>query len=170
MAPPVFDTCFTPFVYAQPVDRLIAQFKHQHRLIVGHILSELTADAWLAHDCNLPDLLVPVPLHKDRRRSRGFNQAEEIAKVLSRRAGIPLDNQSCTRVIATPDQKALTATERQKNLRQAFRLNKTLKGASVGIVDDVVTTAATVTEIARLIRAAGADRITIIALARTSLT
>jgi len=167
--PPPFDRCFAPFSYAWPVDRLIGQFKNRHRLAVGRVLARVMSQAYCEAADRLPDLLLPVPLHPRRLRERGHNQAAEIALVLAGYTGSPVDEDLCRRIRNAPAQKTLNAGRRRQNLRQAFALRRELDGERIGIVDDVVTTGATVGEIARLLLAAGAGGVEVIALARTPL-
>ena len=169
VAPPPFERCFAPFAYSWPVDRLINDFKNHNRLILGKMLAHALSNAWLAdaRPMNLPDTLIPVPLHKHRLRTRGFNQSLEIAEVLADAGGIRLDNRLCRRIREAAPQKSLTARQRRHNLRGAFVLDRSPRGERVGIVDDVVTTAATVSEIGRLLLSSGAVSVEVIALART---
>jgi len=151
------------------MDRLIGQFKNRHRILVGKVLARVVSQAYgEAADC-LPDLLLPVPLHPGRLRQRGHNQAAEIAAVLAERTGSPVDDGLCRRIRNAPAQKTLNAASRRQNLRQAFALRRELDGERIGIVDDVVTTGATVGEISRLLLSAGAGSVEVIALARTPL-
>ena len=115
----------------------------------------------------LPDCLIPVPLHELRYRQRGFNQAHVIANHLSARLHIPLDDSTVTRVVASDQQAALGARDRAKNMRRAFTVNHTVNGKSIAIVDDVYTTGATCTALAKSLLAAGASRVDVWAFART---
>ncbi|HKI73483.1 MAG TPA: ComF family protein [Pseudomonadales bacterium] len=169
--PPPFERCFAPFRYAWPIDRLVSDFKQRGRIIVGKMLAHAVSTAYIAETApeRFPDVLVPVPLHKRRLRHRGFNQSVEIADVLSDHTGRPVDNHLCRRVKDAAPQKSLDAKQRSRNLRDAFAIDGDPEGLSVAIVDDVVTTAATVSEISRLFLARGASRVEVIALARTPL-
>jgi ComF family protein len=114
------------------------------------------------------DCVVPVPLHWLRRWRRGYNQSSSLALGLSSRLGLPLQNWWLKRIRNTPSQKALSRTARQENVRGAFQVRSSAacKGRSILLVDDVVTTGATVHEAARVLRAAGAGRVVVAALAR----
>ena len=114
------------------------------------------------------DAVVPVPLHPSKLRQRGFNQSERLARVVAEERGWQLDTSGVVRVRKTRVQALLEGSEREKNVRGAFacRLGQRYAGQSVLIVDDVLTTGSTVSEVARVIRDAGASRICIIALAR----
>ncbi|XOV87125.1 MAG: ComF family protein [Pseudomonadota bacterium] len=163
-APPPFQQCIAPLRYATPVDRMIQAFK-QGNLLFGHTLAQLITPEVMKGA--RPDVLVPVPLHPSRRRSRGFNQALEISRVIAADTGIPLDPALCQRIINTPAQRLLNRQQRQKNLRGAFIASTRAAGQHVGLVDDVVTTGATVSEIATTLLRAGATAVSVFALART---
>jgi ComF family protein len=101
-------------------------------------------------------LLVPVPLAQARRRSRGFNQAEIIAREVARTTGNALAGDAVRRVRDTPAQAELSARQRADNLSDAFSADSVLHGATVILVDDVITTGATISHVAAACRAAGA--------------
>jgi ComF family protein len=108
-----------------------------------------------------------LPLAIDRQRERGYNQAQEIARVISARTGIQLLPRGLSRVRATPPQAALPWTERAKNVRGAFLCELDLSGVSVALVDDVMTTGASLTEAARVLKASGAASVENWVVART---
>jgi len=114
-----------------------------------------------------PHLLLPVPLHKNRLKLRGFNQAAEIAQVVGDACDIKTNTRACSRNKDTADQKSLPAHLRKDNVAQVFRLNRNFNGYRIAIVDDVITTGSTVTALAELLRQKGASSIEVIALART---
>ncbi len=112
--------------------------------------------------------LVPVPLHRRRLIERGFNQAFEIARPLAAATGKPLLVRGIHRQVNTQPQSLLAAHERSGNLRSAFRIRGNLKGMTVVIVDDVITTGATVNALAAALREAGASEVHAWALARVA--
>lgn len=116
-----------------------------------------------------PDLIIPVPLHDNRLKSRGFNQAEEIARYLGKKLQIPIANKRCRRIKDTPTQTGLTAAERRKNLRGAFQMKHSLEGQHIVIIDDVMTTGQTMLEVAKAARASGAKTIDLWAISRAVL-
>jgi len=118
-------------------------------------------------NAEMPELIIPVPLHVKRLRERGYNQALEIARTLGRELSIPVESGSCTRVLATIPQTGLQQNERRRNIRGAFRVLHTPKAAYVAIVDDVVTTGSTVSELTRVLMKAGVKRVDVWAAART---
>jgi ComF family protein len=167
--PPPYDAAFALCRYAAPVDRLIVGLKFHGRLGLSRLLGELMAEAIAASGRGLPELLVPVPLHGSRLRRRGFNQALEIARPLGRSLGIPVDYRCCERVRATAAQTGLSAVDRRRNVKGAFRAIKDMEGRSIALVDDVVTTGNTAAELARALRQAGAKRIEVWSCARSVL-
>ncbi|WP_328986818.1 ComF family protein [Thiorhodovibrio winogradskyi] len=166
--PPAYDRCIALFRYQGAVTRLIGDFKFRQRLHLGRLFGQLLAEAarWQP-DVSLPELLVPVPLHPSRLRQRGYNQSLEVARVASHELGIDVDGGRIERVVATPPQLRLARAERQSNVRDAFRVRQPLCARHVAIVDDVVTTGATVGELARVLRQAGVERVDVWAVGRT---
>jgi len=165
---PSFVHCFAAFEYAAPMNKLIAQFKNQHNLVIGHVLSQVLANSYLSQHLILPDLWLPMPLHEQKLKQRGFNQAVEIADVLAKVTGRPLANNLCRRIKLTKDQKSLSLSQRRTNVKHAFELAQSPAGKSIAIVDDVVTTSATVGELSKLLLDSGATEIQVVCLARTS--
>lgn len=165
--PPLFSHCYSAFKYAAPVDTLINQFKNHSKLVNGKVLSVIMARSYVSDHIIVPDFWLPVPLHKNRLKSRGFNQAFEIATTLADMTQRPINSRLCRRIAHTPDQKSLNFTDRQANIRKAFILDQTLSGETIGIVDDVITTSATVSELTRLLLQNGAGDIQVVSLART---
>lgn len=165
--PPPF-TAFAPFLYAEPLDRLILALKFGGRLYLGRTLGALLAGAVSEQVPELPDLLVPVPLHPARLRERGYNQAMELARPIGRRLGIPAV-EAVRRLRPTSGQAGLSAKERRNNVRGSFAIadEGAVEGKRVAIVDDVFTTGATVTEVAKCLQRAGAASVLVWALART---
>jgi|TARA_Y100000310_G_scaffold344463_1_gene457360 ComF family protein len=154
--------------YVAPIDRLIIEFKYNRKLLIGKVLSYLLARHLLdSYQDSTPELLIPVPLHPKRLRERGFNQALEIADVISDCCRIPIDNRSCSRVKHTDAQRNLSARQRQRNIRNAFRLDREISVGKVAIVDDVVTTGATVAELSSTLLAHGVAEVHVWAIART---
>ena len=143
------------FAYTEPVSTLIAGFKYRAALQQGRVLGELLAGQLREHygGRGLPELLVPVPLHPVRLRERGFNQALVLARQLGRSLDIPVAPEALLRNRQTPAQQGLSAKQRKRNLRGAFRAQADFQGlGSIALVDDVVTTMSTAHEIARVLR------------------
>jgi ComF family protein len=121
----------------------------------------------LAGTTTLPDFIVPMPLHPIRLRERGFNQAMEIGQSVSRHFGAALLPTACKRIKDTPSQAGLPWKEREKNIRNAFVCEANLTGRRIAILDDVLTTGATLNELAKVIRQCGASEVTGWIIART---
>lgn len=171
--PPHFRQVIAPFIYRFPVDSLIPAFKYHQQLALGRLLVPLLIAA-IRHQHEeqqqaLPDLVLPMPLHRQRQALRGYNQAYELARPVARALGIPLDRHSLRRSRSTPHQQGLSADQRQRNLRHAFYCPREQQadGLHLALVDDVVTTGATADEASRTLLAAGAASVSIWALART---
>ena len=165
---PPFSAAWAPYRYAHPLDLLEARFKFHGDLAAGRVLADLMADAALAlPDSSRPALLLCVPLHAQRLRERGYNQALELAKPLAARLAIPLDAHLLQRVRSTTAQTGLDAKARRRNLRGAFALRAgSPLPAHVAIIDDVMTTGTTLRECALVLRRAGVARVDAWALAR----
>jgi len=161
--PPRFDRVSAAFVYAWPLAPLIHHYKY-----AGHLaLATLLAQALSARLAGNADLIIPMPLAPQRLLSRGFNQALEIARVVSRATGVPLAAKACRRVRDTAPQASLPWRERAQNIRGAFVCDADLRGKRVAVIDDVMTTGATLNELARNLRLAGALEIQGWMVART---
>lgn len=164
--PPPFDEALCAFRYDFPLDRLLVNLKFHARLGFARATGDLLADYVRAHRQIAPDALVPMPLHRERLRRRGFNQATEIARRLGKRLALPVLTGVCVRRRPTSAQSALSAAARQRNVRGAFAVAAPLPYRRLAIVDDVMTTGATATEAARALRAAGADTVVLWSVAR----
>lgn len=154
------------FHYAFPVDALIAAFKYQGRLTLtdalGELLSARMPPAWQ------DSLLVPVPVHAQRLRQRGYNQAALLAREVASRLHMPCLPDRLQRLRATTMQKSLSPEQRVENLAQAFAWQgPPLQGCHVLVIDDVLTTGATLGAITRVLLAAGAGEVRALVLART---
>ncbi len=167
---PPFASAWAPFRYGHPLDLLEARFKFRADLAAGRVLAGLLADRACADVPSLPELVVPVPLHPARLRERGYNQALELARPLARALAIPLRHDLLVRTRATPPQTGFDAQTRRRNLRGAFAVAPgSVLPAHVALVDDVMTTGATLHECARVLRRAGVARVDAWALARAPL-
>lgn len=172
MQPPAFERVVAPWTYNFPIDSLITRFKHSAKWPYGHLLGDLLAQS-LQHrfndDLPRPDVLVPVPMSTRRLRQRGFNQAAMLARWLSERLDVPIDERLLLRPQDTNAQQDLNAEARKRNLHHAFALasDASVKGRHLALVDDVLTTGATAQALALLLLDAGAIRVDVYCLART---
>jgi ComF family protein len=171
-APPPFTSALVPYRYAWPLDAVIRRLKYgrqwSHARVLGHLLAQHAADVAHARVRPLPQLLIPVPLHPERERLRGANQAFEIARVAGRRLGVRVDPLACVRLRDTPAQARLGADERRHNLDAAFAVRRLRGARHVALVDDVMTTGSTLAALARAVLAAGATHVEAWAVARAS--
>ena len=159
------DAVVAPFTYGPPLDHYVQALKYRGARAMGRAFALLLKPS-LAHVGGV-DALVAVPLHRSRFRERGYNQAQEIARVLARALGVPAMMRGITRHVATPAQAGQGALERRRSVARAFRVTRDLTGLRIAIVDDVVTTGATVNALAVELKAAGAARCVVLAVART---
>ncbi|MCP4188256.1 MAG: ComF family protein [Gammaproteobacteria bacterium] len=163
--PPHWQHLLTPFQYQGLTRELLMRFKFSESLYLANTLVK-TAIHYFELQKPQPEVLLPVPLHHDRLMQRGYNQAFEIAQLLSRELNIKVDTQSLQRLRHTEAQAGLTAYAREKNILNAFGCRKPLGYQHVAVVDDIVTTGATANEITRVLHRAGVETIEIWALAR----
>lgn len=161
--PPAFEHVAAAFAYTFPVDAVICALKYGRRLALAPVLGAVFAKE-VAPDA---DVLVPMPLAPKRHSERGFNQALELARSISIRHRIPIAATACRKVVETPPQAALPWKERARNVRRAFVCDTSFDGLRVAIVDDVLTTGATMNELAQVLRKAGAIAVSGCVLART---
>lgn len=169
--PPAFDVTVAAAAYALPLDRLVLQLKFSGRLALARLLGEAMADAALAAPGLVrPDVLCPVPLGPRRLAERGYNQALEMARPLARRLGVPLQARMALRVRETLAlSRSASPMERRAHIAGAFAAPRRdwLDGRHIGLVDDVMTSGATMNELAALMKRYGAARITCLVFART---
>jgi ComF family protein len=162
--PPMFSKAVAALHYAFPVDAALKAFKFDGQLYYAPAFASLLLPLLQSHFVDT-DALVPVPLHRWRHAYRGFNQATEICRLLSRAAGVPMDR-AVRRIRATASQSGLDAAARRRNLKRAFVVNKPLRCRRPVIIDDVMTTGATCRQISRLLVDAGAESVGVLVVAR----
>jgi len=166
--PPAFDYTVAALQYAFPADALIHSLKYRESLAMATLLADLLmAQMDGATSSTLSDFIVPMPLHPARLQQRGFNQALEIARRVSKKYGIALLPGACQRIKDTPPQTGLPWKEREKNIRGAFACEIDLTGKHVAVLDDVMTTGTTLNELAKVLRKRGATRVSAWVVART---
>lgn len=170
--PPAFDATIVASDYVPPIDRLVLALKFGNQLALAPLFAHTLRDALLSErQLPLPMLLTAVPLGRQRLAERGFNQALEIAKPLSRALGIALDPHLVARLRDTQAQALLHPDERHKNIRHAFVVPDDaaalVHGRHIGVVDDVITTGETLNELAATLKRFGATRVTNFVFTRT---
>lgn len=163
-APPAFDRCRAGWRFAYPLDSLVHAFKYRRQRWLRRPLAALLAQT-LPETVEV-DAIVPMPLDPAHLAERGFNQARDLGAALARRYGLPLLTRAARRRPAGLRQAGLPFEQRRRNVRGVFSAI-TPAPRRVAIVDDVVTSAATVEELAGVLRRAGAERIEIWTLTRT---
>jgi len=163
--PQPFERTVAAFSYSFPVNQLIKALKFHERLILVNFL----ADELAQHITVRPDSVVALPLHPSRLRERGFNQSQLLAARIAGQLHLPLLTSACQRVRDTPSQSSLPWKERDKNMRQAFAVTPAapVRGRHIAIVDDVMTTGASIGELARALKQAGASEVSAWVVART---
>ncbi len=165
--PPAFDTAYSPYRYEAPISNLVRALKFDQQLHHARLLGTLLG-RWLAPALHRrPDLIIPVPMHRRRQGERGFNQALELARFVGKTLDLPVAAGAVVRVRETPPQVGLKRRERQRNLRRAFAVRDDgITGASLLLIDDVMTTGATLHQLAATLRRHGASEITAATVAR----
>jgi ComF family protein len=163
--PPDFDNTHVSFAYQEPIRHLIHGLKFSSRFVNARLLATLMADQ-LQTIPNKPDLLIPVPLHPQRYRQRGFNQSIVLTRHLSKILLIPTNLNNCHRIRNNIPQAELGAKQRRRNLRRTFSAQPLTDIKSVAIIDDVMTTGSTVRALATVLKHSGVDNIQIWVCAR----
>lgn len=166
--PPPFDRTIPALDYVFPVNVLVQRFKFRRSFACGAVLSDRLLKAVKpirADQASMPELLVPVPLHPLRQFTRVYNQAELIAFDISRNLGIPVRPGLLRRTRRTRSQPGLNAAERQKNLKGSIKA-RCVNVKHLAVVDDVMTTGATVSECATALKNAGVEYVSVWVAAR----
>lgn len=172
LTPPSFDAARGALLYAGPIQELIHRHKYGHKAHLRRPLALLAIQHLTPFVQSVaPDVIVPVPLHRDRLRERGFNQAVLMGAVLAREWRLPLLRHTLRRVRPTVAQVTLSAPERRVNVRGAFAVSDpaAVEGRRVLLVDDVSTTGSTVAECSRVLRGAGAGAVFVATVALAPL-
>lgn len=164
-SPPAFDRTIAVFRYAHPVDAMLQRYKYQHRLHLAEPFADMMLET--LHEQPSPDLIIPMPLHALRLRERGFNQSLEIARYLAKRLELPLETAAVVRTKLSPPQASLPLKARVKNMKHAFACTRRFDGLRIALVDDVMTTGASLNALAKAIKDAGAEQVECWVLART---
>jgi ComF family protein len=148
------------------MDALLRALKYREQLQIAKLAAEHLA--LKLEDRPRPDLVIPMPLHPHRLRERGFNQAAEIARHAARILDFQLDPDAALRVRATEPQAGLPLSKRTKNMRGAFATARDLTGKRIAVIDDVMTSGASLNELAKTLKAAGAVSVECWIAARTN--
>jgi ComF family protein len=164
--PPPFDYARAAALYLDPLRAAVHAFKFHGKRALARPLADLVVEQCGPGFLVEADALVPVPLAPARERERGFNQAVLLAERVGRALGRPVQSRWLGRARPTQPQSELTADERRRNVRGAFRAAPAVAGRHVVVLDDVLTTGATAAECARALRAAGARIVGVVTVAR----
>ncbi|WP_240674182.1 ComF family protein [Crenobacter cavernae] len=162
---PAFDALFAPYRYDYPLAELLHHYKYGKALGDGALLASLLA-GFAHHKQGSADLVVPVPLAKERLAERGFNQCDALALALADIMKSVFSPKLCWRKRNTPAQARLDLTARRRNLDDAFGVESRLDGLCVAIVDDVASSGSTLSALAFSLKKQGAKRVEAWALAR----
>ena len=174
----LFDQIHALGDYSKPLSTLIKQLKYQQQLVAGELLAQLLLKSiqlrYTQKELSQFDFLLAVPLHPKKLQQRGFNQAQIICDSLHQQLQIPILTNQVLRNKQTTAQEGLSISKRKANLRDAFIYNEhspeSLTGKNVVIVDDVVTTGATINSLCRVLQKTGVNSVTVFCICRTSLT
>lgn len=167
-APPPLAQMRAPLRYAEPTSRLIHRLKYEGYFALGRPLARRLVAGWPAWRPS-PDLIVPIPLHPRRHFRRGYNQSELLARPLAEAVGVPFSATALRRTRHTPPQVGLGPEARAANVQGAFdAVPSEVAGRVVLLVDDVLTTGATMSAAAEALLAAGAAAVSAYCLARVS--
>ncbi|WP_164521437.1 ComF family protein [Iodobacter ciconiae] len=162
--PPAFDFSLAAFAYTAPITQLIiaAKFSENWSLLptLGQLLLKRVSSA------ARPDFIVPLPLHPERLKERGYNQAFELAKPIARQLQLTLRPELLKRHINTEHQARLSQAERHKNMQQAFSTKSNIEGKHIVLIDDVMTSGSSLHAAASCLKEAGAARVDNWVLAR----
>ena len=162
----LIDAVRSPFIYDRPLAIYLRAFKYRRQRQLGRALGQLLGAEINSSEIEL-DVLVSMPLHPRRLRSRGYNQADEIAGSIARLLGRPLLVAGIRRSVATRPQTELDRKARLNGPAGSFAVSRDLSGTRVAIVDDVITTGATVNALAKALKSAGALRVEAWSVARS---
>lgn len=164
--PPDFDESVAAFHYQFPVDQLLHRYKYGAHLALSSFFVERL---WQAAATRIaPDVVVAIPLSRERLAERGFNQAAVLADGVARRLGVSTDHGLLRRVRHTQPQAKLEWASRQANVKDAFVAVGNVQGKRVALLDDVMTTGATLNEAARVLKQRGATRVIAWVVARAA--
>lgn len=165
--PPPQAASFVPYLYQYPIPALVIGAKFSGHLNLSRLLGQCLAHSLRKSRTAWPEILIPVPLHPSRLRNRGYNQALEIARPLGKILQIPIAVDLCIRSGAITPQEGLSKAERRSNVSGAFKVVRPIVARHIALIDDVVTTGSTTSELARVLLQAGAECIEVWGVART---
>ena len=165
----LFNDCIAGLIYQPPVSNMLQRIKYSGRIVYLKPLTQHFKQELNRHYCERPwpETLIPVPMHWWKQRVRGFNQANLIAKDLSKSLDIPFLDRHIRRTHNYPPQFGLSAPQRRRNIRHAFSVRRKISSAHVAIIDDVMTTGATAEELCKVLLNHGVKTVDVWCIART---
>jgi ComF family protein len=163
--PPAFDATIAAFNYAFPIDALLKALKYRGELSVAKIAADAIIDSLPTGYA--PDLIIPMPLHPQRLRERGFNQVVEISRQIAQGIPCELSLNTAMRMRHAEPQASLPLNKRAKNVKGAFAVNRDVGGKRIALIDDIMTSGASLNELAKTLKKAGAARVECWIAART---
>ncbi len=166
--PPPQHASHVPFLYQAAIPNLVRGAKFHGRLNLARLLGLCLARSLDQVGAPRPEIVIPVPLHPQRWRERGYNQAQEMARALSTELAIPVDSKTCVRLHANRPQVGLDREERRLNVSGAFGATRIILAKHIAVLDDVVTTGSTASEVAQVLIQAGAQRVDLWGVARAT--
>lgn len=163
--PPHFDASTINYRFEEPLRGIVHRFKYHNGLYLGPFLGQLILNAWEKKP-SYPQCLIPVPMHNQKLKTRGFNQTIVLTRFLAKRLKIPYDPHRCKKIINTLPQAQLSGKNRTHNMNNVFTA-PLLPYHHVALVDDLLTTGSTANELARLLKRSGVQRVEVWCCART---
>ncbi len=158
-----------PFLYTDPISSQIHELKYQGKFSAAAALARMLASTVIKRSSALPDMIIPVPLHSRSLKKRGYNQSTLIARSLGKILGIPINEEVVVKSRYTESQTRLDQGARRANIEGAFDVVKYSHGGSIAVVDDVITSGATIREVCKTLRRSGYDQLSIWAVAKTPI-
>jgi ComF family protein len=163
-SPPDFDLTKAVFTYTYPISQVLQQYKYNQQLFLAETFAELILHNLQAKNI---DLIIPMPLHPSRLQERGFNQSLEIARCIGKHLNVAINSQAVSRIKHSPPQASLPFKERVKNMKGAFTCHEDLSGLRIALIDDVMTTGASLNALAKAVKSKGAAHVECWLIART---
>lgn len=170
-SPPSYDYGYSVFRYEMPIVKMVSQMKFSKKLSYASILASLLAKSYAKNEAayGIPEAILPVPLHNKRLVQRGYNQSLELSRKLSKQLRKPLLLDFIKRVTETQAQTELNKKQRRQNVKGSFEALKKSTYKHILVIDDVVTTGATINEVARVLKNSGVTTVGFLSIARAQL-
>ena len=155
-SPPDFDATKAAFTYEYPISQVLQQYKYNQQLFLAETFAELMLQKIQAQNI---DHIIPMPLHPNRLQERGFNQSLEVSRIIGKHLNIRVNGQAVLRIKLSPPQASLPLKEHVRNMKGAFICNENLSGMRIALIDDVMTTGASLNALAKAVKAKGAAHV-----------